>query len=65
MEDDEVVLDNELQFNQWDVEADGESVFKVTNKLDRDEEYRVFLGSPVGCNCGHVNCEHIVAALRA
>ncbi len=61
----EIVLDNELQFNQWDVEADGESVFRVTNKLDRDEQYRVFLGAPLGCNCGHANCEHIVAALRA
>lgn len=62
---DEVVLDDELQFNQWNVTLMGENLYKVTNKLDSDEQYNVFLGSPVGCNCGHTNCEHIIAALRS
>ncbi len=64
-DDEEVVSDLELQFNQWDVLPAGENLFTVINRLDRIEEYSVYLGSPVGCNCGHQNCEHIIAALRA
>lgn len=65
IDDEEIVSDLELQFNQWDVKPAGEHLFSVINRLDANEEYSVFLGSPVGCNCGNQNCEHIIAALRA
>lgn len=60
----ESVSDSELQFNQWNVSAAEENVFTVTNKLDASEQYSVFLGTPVGCNCGEPNCEHIIAVLK-
>jgi hypothetical protein len=63
--DDEPVSDLELQFNQWEVSSESENLFTVKNKLDTDEHYIVYLGTPVGCNCGMPNCEHIIAALRA
>jgi len=61
----EIISDKDLQFNQWDVRSIGEKLFNVINKLDNSEQYHVFLGTPIGCNCGKINCEHIVAALRA
>ncbi|HRD55903.1 MAG TPA: hypothetical protein PLC42_05855 [Parachlamydiaceae bacterium] len=64
IEEDEIVLDKELEFNQWNVIAEGKEFFTVINKLDDQEQYKVFLGSPVGCNCGKDHCEHIIAALR-
>jgi len=61
----EVVSDQDLHFQQWEIVADGESRFMVTNKLDALETYKVFLGNPVGCTCGHPGCEHIVAVLQS
>jgi len=60
----EQVSDLELQFNQWDVLPTGVDLFQVTNKLDSTEQFTVFLGSPIGCNCGNINCEHIEATLK-
>lgn len=61
----ELVSDDDLQFSQWDIASTEENLFTVTNKLDLLEQYTVFLGDPVGCNCGQPNCEHIIAVLRA
>lgn len=60
----EIVSDSELRFEQWEIKQCGEKLFSVTNKLDTLENYRVFLGHPVGCTCGHSGCEHIEAVLR-
>lgn len=59
------VTDEDLQFQQWEIVDLGEQRFTVTNKLDRDEQYNVFLGEPVGCTCGKEGCEHIVAVLKS
>ena len=37
----------------------------VTNPLDANEHYNVFLGDPIGCTCGQKNCEHIRAVLNS
>ena len=63
--EDESVTDEDLRFEQWIVEPMGEKVYLVTNKLDTNESYRVWLGDTIGCTCGKPNCEHIVAVLRA
>ena len=55
----------ELSFSDWAVEETGERIFTVINKLNRDERYSVFLGTPVGCTCGIANCEHMIAALKS
>lgn len=60
----EEVSDEELHFEQWDIRSLGEKLYLVTNKLDPNESYRVFLGDPIGCTCGKPNCEHIIAVLR-
>lgn len=62
---DEDVTDADLHFDQWTITQTGENLFTVTNKLDDQEHYSVFLGSPVGCTCGQANCEHIVAVLKS
>lgn len=59
------VSDEELQFRSWDVKAEGEKVFTVTNPLDETESFSVYLGNPVGCTCGQNRCAHIEAALRS
>ncbi len=61
----EHVEEKDLEFSEWIVEPVGEQLYKVTNKLDRHEEYRVFLGNPIGCTCGKQNCEHILAVLKS
>lgn len=63
----EFVRDDELLFEQWDVRQMDTEKFSVTNKLDPDETYQVFLGEPVGCTCGKhekEGCDHILAVLR-
>ncbi len=61
----EMVADEELQFEQWNIKQADEKLYIVTNKLDNQERYTVFLGEPVGCTCGADKCEHIVAVLKS
>lgn len=61
----EPVLENELTFRDWEVSHISEQLYSVTNPLDQDEQYQVFLGNPVGCTCGHPHCEHLKAVLRS
>ena len=64
-EEDEEITDEDLHFRDWDIEQVGDKLFSVANPLQKDEYYRVFLGSPVGCTCGIPNCEHIKAVLNS
>ena len=61
----EPVDESELKFNEWIVDPIGDKLYSVKNKLNLQEEYRVFLGEPLGCTCGKPNCEHIIAVLRS
>lgn len=61
----EEVLPEDLTFRQWDVVQTGDNLYTVTNTLDPQEKYSVFLGNPIGCTCGQPNCEHIVAVLKS
>lgn len=61
----EVVEEKELEFSEWIVEPLADKLYRVINKLDQKEEYRVFLGDPIGCTCGKPHCEHILAVLRS
>lgn len=63
-EEEEAVKDAELHFrSDWDVAQTAEKLYLVTNPLDTNEHYNVFLGDPLGCTCGNKNCEHIRAVL--
>lgn len=64
-EEDAIVTDNELEFCQWDIDQVGDKLYDVTNRLDNNEKYHVFLGDPVGCTCGKQGCEHILAVLKS
>ncbi|MEI8125081.1 MAG: hypothetical protein WCG42_04960 [Parachlamydiaceae bacterium] len=61
----EDVLDEDLSFQEWEIEQTGDKLYTVTNKLDKNEKYNVFLGEPVGCTCGHAGCEHVLAVLKS
>lgn len=61
--DEPTVSDDELKFRSWDITQVGENLYTVANPLDVAEQYSVFLGEPLGCTCGHKNCEHIHAVL--
>lgn len=65
IETDEEVSPEDLRFHEWDIEQKGKELYLVSNPLDHSEQYTVFLGSPVGCNCGKENCEHIKAVLKS
>lgn len=64
--EEEVSLE-ELTFKQsdekWDVKQVAEKLYTVTNLLDANEHYNVFLGNPLGCTCGNKKCVHIHAVL--
>lgn len=64
-EEEEVVTEEDLSFREWDISQDDEKLYTVSNPLDSDEKYSVYLGSPIGCTCGHKNCEHIKAVLNS
>lgn len=63
--EEETVNEGDLAFQQWDIAPAGDKLFTVTSRLDTNEKYSVYLGSPVGCTCGHPSCEHIVAVLKS
>lgn len=65
IEEAEEIPDEDLNFQQWEIQQTGHRLFVVTNKLDLKESYRVFLGEPIGCTCGEAGCEHILAVLHS
>jgi len=65
IEEAQVVKDDELQFQQWDIQQTNDKQFTVTNRLDTLEKYNVYLGEPVGCTCGKQGCEHVIAVLKS
>jgi len=61
----EKIKDEDLHFRDWEVSEISDKLFTVTSPLDKNEQYNVFLGEPLGCTCGNKNCEHIKAVLRS
>ena len=61
----EEVTEEDLRFRLWDIKQTGDKLYAVSNPLDEDEQYQVFLGKPIGCTCGDKNCEHIKAVLKS
>ena len=61
----ENIADEDLHFENWKIEQTGDHLYQVTNPLDTEERYQVFLGTPVGCSCNQAHCEHIQAVLRS
>lgn len=62
--EEEIVDENDLHFRDWEVAQKGDKLYLITNPLDINEHYNVFLGDPLGCTCGQKNCEHIRAVLN-
>ena len=61
----EKIDDLDLVFRDWEIKELSNNLYTVTNPLDLNEHYNVFLGEPIGCTCGHKNCEHIKAVLQS
>jgi hypothetical protein len=61
----EKIKDEDLIFRDWEVKEVSENLYTVTSPLDKNEQYSVFLGQPLGCTCGQKNCEHIKAVLHS
>lgn len=57
--------DINLEFQQWNIDQKDDKIYTVTNRLDKEEHYNVFLGTPVGCTCGKEGCDHILAVLKS
>ncbi len=64
-EEEEIVSDADLTFRSWDIRQTEPNLYAVTNPLDNQEQYSVYLGAPVGCTCGEKNCEHVQAVLKS
>jgi hypothetical protein len=61
----EEVTAEDLTFRNWEIKQTADQLYSVTNPLDPNEHYSVFLGTPLGCTCGAKNCEHIRAVLNS
>lgn len=64
-ESEETVTEDDLRFREWNIELKNDNLYRVTNPLNNEEHYDVFLGEPIGCTCGEKNCQHIRAVLRS
>lgn len=62
--EEEEVTAEDLRFKDWEITQTADQLYFVTNPLNNEEQYRVFLGDPLGCTCGQKNCEHIRAVLK-
>ncbi len=60
----EEISDEDLKFRDWNIEQKGKELYEVTNPIDQNEHYQVYLGNPIGCTCGQKNCEHIRTVLN-
>lgn len=63
----EIVKDDDLLFEEWDVRQMDAQQFSVTHKLNPEEAHTVFLGDPIECSCGQhgkKGCDHVLAVLR-
>ncbi len=63
--EEEIVSEEDLKFSNWTIELSADQLYTVTNPLDENESYSVFLGEPLGCTCGEKNCEHIRVVLNS
>jgi len=63
--EEELVTEEDLHFRTWDIKQTAEQLYVVTNPLDSEEQYNVFLGKPIGCTCGNPHCDHIKAVLSS
>ncbi len=63
--EDEEISDKDLSFTSWIISPIEKNLYQVTHPDFPEEEYQVFLGSPIGCTCGSNHCEHIQAVLRS
>jgi len=59
------ITDEDLRFREWDIKQTSDKIYIVTNPLNKEESYQVYLGIPLGCTCGNKNCAHIQAVLRS
>ena len=64
-ESEEIVTEDDLRFRDWDIKQEGDKLYIVTNPLNAEEHYQVFLGNPIGCTCGKKNCEHVRTVLNS
>lgn len=65
--EEEIITKEDLTFRDWDITQteDSEKLYVVSNPLDPEEKYNVYLGNPLGCTCGQKNCEHIRSVLNS
>lgn len=61
----EEVSDEDLTFRDWDIKQEGDKLYIVSNPLNTEEHYQVYLGNPIGCTCGKKNCEHVRTVLNS
>lgn len=59
----EEVTDEDLRFRTWDIEQSDDKLFIVSNPLDHNERYTVYLGDEIGCTCGEKDCDHLRSVL--
>lgn len=61
----EEIAEADLKFQNWKIEQTADKLYLVTNPLDLNEHYTVYLGDPLGCTCGKKHCEHIREVLNS
>jgi hypothetical protein len=50
---------------EWVVTPMGNKLYNVSHINNPQENYRVHLGTPIGCTCGQTHCPHILSVLKS
>jgi len=64
-EEEDLVTEEDLSFTSWIIRPLKQNLYLVIHPDHLEDQYQVFLGSPIGCTCGSNQCDHIKAVLSS
>lgn len=64
-EEEDLITEKDLAFTSWIIRPLKQNLYQVIHPDHLEDQYQVFLGSPIGCTCGSNQCDHIKAVLSS
>jgi hypothetical protein len=64
-EEEDLITEEDLTFTSWIIRPLKQNLYLVVHPDHLEDQYQVFLGSPIGCTCGSNQCDHIKAVLSS
>ncbi len=64
-DEEDLITEEDLTFTSWIIRPLKQNLYLVVHPDHLEDQYQVFLGSPIGCTCGSNQCDHIKAVLSS